>query len=103
MINAPRPSENPPTIEKRTEDIKKYTISCSPILEPSELIYGSISFNTHINLIITNVKTRQGKNIEFRLAGGPIGGKFTEYLVSFIVNTTLGNTLKVPVNVRVYV
>lgn len=103
MINAPRPSENPPVIEKRTEDSRKYIISCNNILEPNELIYGSVSFNTHINLIITNVRARQGKNIEFRVSGGPIGGKFTDYLVSFIVNTTIGNTLKVPINVRVYV
>jgi hypothetical protein len=54
-------------------------------------------------ITLTEIRSRQGKNIEFRVTGGPVGGKFTDYLVKFLVNTTFNNVLTIPINIRIFV
>lgn len=100
-VAASKPGASVPKIDKRTADSKIFMIDCQPLLCDKELIFGQVLNNT-TPLIISEVKTSQGKYIKFRVSGGPTDVPYTDYLIIFTVNTIMQNMLTVPVSIRVY-
>ena len=100
-IVATKPGTPPPKVEKRTEDFKVFQIDCSPLLNTNEVIHGKVTVNSP-SLLIKNARPILGKYVRFKAEGGPTDIPYTDYLISFIVNTSVGSELSVPLSVRVY-
>lgn len=100
-IAASKPGTSAPKIEKRTGDSIVCLIDCQPILSDKEIVCGT-PLNSPSDLEISEVRTVNGKFIQFRISGGPSKVPYTNYPIVFTVNTNLKNTLIVPITVRVY-
>lgn len=101
-VAASKPGASAPKLEKRTGDVKTYAIDCSPLLVPNELLVGRAQANAPVALEITKAKCRQGKYVIFKVAGGPTNTPHVDYPVTFTVNTSISNTLEIPITIRVY-
>ncbi len=100
-LQASKPGAPAPKTEKRTADSKIIQIDCSSLLAGHEIIFGEPKV-TSPTLNIPKVETKLGKFIRFRVEGGPTDIPHMDYLVSFMVQTSTGNELSVPVTIRAY-
>jgi hypothetical protein len=100
-IPASKPGAPTPKIEKRTRDSKIFLVDCQALLCTNELIYGEVEVS-NTTLSITEVQTRQGKFIKFRVSEGPTNVPYADYLINFTVKTSTKNELTVPVSIRVF-
>jgi hypothetical protein len=100
-IIATKPGTSPPKAEKRTDDSKIFQIDCTPLLNDNELIHGKVTVNSPV-LVIKNAMPKLGKYVRFKAEGGPVDIPYSDYLISFIVNTSIGSELSIPISIRVY-
>jgi len=102
MILASKPGQPSPKIEKRADDVRVVQIDCKELLEPNELIYSKINIKGADNIIIDNVRTKQGKYLFFRASAGGSALVHTDHKLVFNISTSLGSTISVPVLLRVF-
>lgn len=100
-VKATKPGSPPAKLEKRTGDSKIFLLDCGDLLSQGEMVMG-VPTAAVKDLVISEVRTRQGRYVQFRAAGGPVGMPFVDYHIKFVVATTLDNTLSVPVVLKVY-
>lgn len=100
-ILASKPGVSPPKLEKRTRDSKIFAVDCRGLLSTNEIIFGEVTFN-QTTLSVTEVQSREGKFVKFRVSEGPMNVPYADYLINFVVNTSLKNELTIPVSIRVY-
>jgi hypothetical protein len=101
-VIATKPGTAPPKVEKRTFDAKVFQIDCSPLLGEHELVHGEVIVNSPPGIVITNVTPILGKYVRFKAEGGPTDIPYSEFLIHFIVQTSMGSDLSIPINIRVY-
>lgn len=100
-VKATKPGQAPAKLEKRTGDSKIFLLDCTDLLSQGEMVFGIPSVTVK-DLSVTELRTRQGRYIQFRCSGGPTGLPFMDYQLKFVVTTTLDNTLSVPLTLKVY-
>ena len=100
-IIATKPGNAPPKIEKRTADSRVFELECTPLLSNNELVYGEVRVDSPV-LKITELKPKLGKYVRFRVEGGPTDIPHEDYKITFMIQTSSGNELSVPVTIRVY-
>jgi len=96
-----KPGTPPPKVEKRTADMSVFQIDCFSILNTNEIIHGTVEINSPV-LNVTDAKAKLGRYVRFKVEGGPKDVPYSDYLISFVVNTSVGSKLSIPINVRVY-
>jgi len=100
-ILATKPGTPPPRVDKRTEDSRVFQLECTPLLSNNELVYGEVRAISPV-LKITELKPKLGKYVRFRVEGGPKDIPHEDFLVNFIIQTSSGNELSVPITIRAY-
>ena len=101
-VIATKPGTQPPRVEKRTEDSRVFQLDCLPILADGEIIYGKVKASSP-GLKVSELKSKLGKYVRFRVEGGPdVTIPHEDYMVVFKVQTSSDNELAVPVIVRAY-
>lgn len=101
-IKASKPGQPVPKLEKRTSDSKIFWVDCSDLLNLGEMIYGEPVVTNQPEIQVTERTTKLGKYIQFRATGGSTDMPFMDYQLKFLVNTTLNNTLSVPITLKVF-
>lgn len=101
-LTASKPGSSPPKVEKRSGDSRLYMVDCSALLTQNELIIGKPTAVAPVALTISDIKSKRGKSIVFRVEGGPATTASVEYLVTIKIRTTVTNLLEVPILVKAY-
>lgn len=101
-VAASKPGTPVPKIEKRTKDSKIFAIDCTSLLSPNEIIFGEVKHNEVSTIVLSEVQSKQGKYVQFRVSEGPVNVPHTDYLINFTVVTSFKNELTVPVSIRVF-
>lgn len=104
MYKATKPGAAPLRVEQRHEESITYTIDCTDLLQPGEIIFGLPKFSDSSYLSFTEVRTHSGKFIKFKVeyAGQPITTPYLDILVTFKVSTSFNSTKAIPVSIRIY-
>lgn len=96
------PGQPAPRIAKRAADARLYTIDCFPLLKEHELLSAVVSAES-AGLTVSDARTRQGRFVEVRVAGGPTPPVIPhkDFDVTIVVDTQRGR-IAVQFEVRVY-
>lgn len=88
--------------EKLANEVITYTLDCSKLLDKFELI-KSASLETQKGLIITNIRTRKGVNVEVKITNDPIAtAAYLDFPIKVELNTTFDNKRIAVFMLRVY-
>ncbi len=104
-VPASIPGHSGPKLEKRTKDSRTFQIDCSNLLMPSEVIAGGVvgEITPAGSVEITDVRSRQGKFVAFRLQGGPDGNPaYSDHTISITFKTSKQNVLEAVAQLRVH-
>lgn len=101
-VVATKPGSPPPKVEKRTGDSRLFLIDCSPLLTQNELISEKPTASVPIALTITDIVSRGGKSVLFRIEGGPTTTPSVEYPMVIRIRTSFSNIIEVPITIKVY-
>ena len=101
-VAASRPGAAPPKIEKRTRDSRLFEVDCTSILVDNELIVGAVTCAAPVALTVSDIRSRRGKSIIFRVSGGPVTTVSIDFSVLFTIHTSTSNVLEVPVIIKAF-
>lgn len=101
-ISAAKPGSPVPKLEKRTNDVRTYWLDCKDLLALGEMVCGPTEAVSVDDIQISEVRTREGRYVQFRASGGPTDMPFIEYKLRFNVTTTAQNIISVPLILKVY-
>lgn len=102
-IIASKPGQAPVRLEKRTGDIYVVELDCLSLLSQKEVLFGKVIVSTsNSNISIPEAKTQQGNSVKFLVSGGPVNVPYADTLAVFLVKTSRGSTLSIPVSIRCY-
>lgn len=79
------------TLYKQPTESRVYTMDFSPNMVTGETISSVTSFTVSPSGLTSNTATPNGQEVNFRLSGGTAN---TQYKITCVVATSLGNTLE---------
>lgn len=99
---ATQPGKPVPRIDKRLADDRVYSIDCTLLLRADELL-TQVTSAEGAGLELSGARTRQGKAMEIRIAGGavPPNMPYKDHAVAATLKTTRGS-IGIAFDVRVY-
>lgn len=93
----------PPKVEKRAAESILYTLNCSELVDPVELITGATVVSSSPGIAFSDIRTRKGKNIEVRITNDAItAAQYTDFTVQVMFTTTFSNKKLAVFQLRVY-
>lgn len=103
MILVANPAgQTPPKGEKRAAEVLTYTLDCSKLLDKFELI-TSASFSAQSGVTISNLRTRAGVSVEFKVENSALtSSEYLDFTLPIYFNTTFNNTRIAVMQLRVY-